>query len=141
LHRVIRSIAEEQASFLRYGAVAIRPLGLEQIAARSGVHPSTVSRAIRDKFVETVFGVIPLSRFFAVGIGTDTGESVSSTSVKCKIQAMIASENKSHPLSDSELAAALQREGIRISRRTVAKYREEERLLPSTLRSPLEFKG
>jgi RNA polymerase sigma-54 factor len=141
LRTVIRAVAEEQSQFVRYGPEAIRPLKLEQIAAKSECHPSTVSRAIRDKYVETGFGTFPLSRFFSAGLGTDTGETISSRSIKCRIRTLIASENKSMPLSDSELASALQAEGIRVSRRTVAKYREEERLLPSALRCRMPFHG
>jgi RNA polymerase sigma-54 factor len=134
LRSVIYAVAVEQQSFLLHGPAFIRPLKLEQVAARAGFHLSTVSRAIRDKYVETDFGLFPLSRFFTVGLETDGAGEISSRSIKYKIRAMIGNENKSQPLSDSELAEALQGEGIRISRRTVAKYREEERLLPSTLR-------
>ncbi|QJD87811.1 RNA polymerase factor sigma-54 [Cohnella herbarum] len=141
IRTVIRAVVEEQSQFVRCGPEAIRPLKLEQIAAKSGYHPSTVSRAIRDKYVETGFGVFPLSRFFSAGLGTDTGETVSSRSIKCRIRTLIASECRSKPLSDSELASALQEEGIRVSRRTVAKYREEERLLPSALRCRMPFDG
>ncbi|MFC4305145.1 RNA polymerase factor sigma-54 [Cohnella boryungensis] len=138
LHAVILALAEEQAAFFLRGPQAIRPLKLEDLAARTGYHPSTVSRAVRDKFVDTPFGIAPLSRFLAVGLDTEHGERVSSRSVKHRIRALIKAERADCPLSDCELAEVLRREGVRISRRTVAKYREEERLLPSTLRGRME---
>jgi len=139
LKAVIRAIAEEQAPFLAAGPAAIRPLTLETVAGRVGCHPSTVSRAVRDKFVRTAFGVYPLGRFFASRLETPDGGAVSSRAVKCRIRALIEGEDKRRPLTDGQLAEALRTEGVRVSRRTVAKYREEERLLSSALRggSPL----
>ncbi len=134
MHAVIVAIAARQSRFLREGPAAIRPLNLETIADETGYHLSTVSRAVRDKFVETPFGVLPLSRFFSAGLAGDGGSIVSARSVKHRIRSLIARENKSRPLTDIQLAEALRQEGISISRRTVAKYREEERLLPSAMR-------
>lgn len=131
---VIRAIADEQQAFLAAGTAAIRPMTLEKVAVRLGCHPSTVSRAVRDKFVDTDYGVMPLERFFSSRLDTADGEEVSARAVKTRIRCLIEQEDKRRPMSDAELAAALQREGVRISRRTVAKYRMQERLLPSSLR-------
>lgn len=134
MRAVISAIAVRQHRFLSDGPVAILPMKLEQIADATGYHLSTVSRAVREKYVETPFGVLPLSRFFSVGLQSDDGTEVSARSVKYRIRSLIERENKSRPLTDRQLADALLREGIAISRRTVAKYREEERLLPSAMR-------
>ncbi len=131
---VIRAIADEQQAFFAAGTAAIRPLTLKQVAVRLGCHPSTVSRAVRDKFVDTDYGVMPLERFFSSRLGTADGEEVSARAVKSRIRCLIEQEDKRRPMSDADLAMALQREGVRISRRTVAKYRMQERLLPSPLR-------
>lgn len=134
IRAVIRAIAEEQQAFLAKGSAAIRPLTLQKVASRIGCHTSTVSRAVRDKFVETVYGVLPLERFFSSRLDSEDGDEVSSRAVKCRIRSLIEHEDKERPMSDRDLAEALQREGIRISRRTVAKYRAEEKLLPASLR-------
>jgi len=131
---VIRAIADEQQAFLTAGTTAIRPLTMEQVAVRLGCHPSTVSRAVRGKFVDTDYGVMPLERFFSSRLGTGDGEEVSARAVKSRIRCLIEQEDKRRPMSDADLAMALQRQGVRISRRTVAKYRMQERLLPSSLR-------
>lgn len=135
LTAVTAAIAVQQQRFLDEGAAAIRPLKLEQIAAETGFHLSTVSRAVRGKHVDTPFGVLPLNTFFSNGLESDRGEEVSSRAVKYRIRGLIAGENKQRPLTDARLAALLHEEGLIISRRTVAKYREEERILPSTFRS------
>ena len=136
---VIRAVIEEQTAFLSAGAAAIRPMTLDKVARRAGCHASTVSRAVRDKFVETAYGVLPLERFFSSRLDTQDGKAVSASAVKCLIRSMIEGEDKARPLSDSDLARALQREGVRISRRTVAKYRIQERLLSAPLRAATTF--
>lgn len=131
---VIAAIAGQQRRFLEEGEAAIRPLKLEQIAAATGFHLSTVSRAVRGKYVETPYGMLPLQVFFSARLENGRGGEASARSVKCRIRQLIAEEDKRSPHTDARLADLLRREGIVVSRRTVAKYREEERLLPSAFR-------
>lgn len=107
---------------------------MTQIADAVGVHETTVSRAIANKFIQTPHGVFEMKFFFTPGYQSQGGESVSNTSVKEMIGELITLEDRSQPLSDQELVAKLQDKGIKIARRTVAKYREELGLLPSNLR-------
>lgn len=137
LRAVILAVAEEQRDFLKEGHGALRPLKLETIARKVGCHPSTVSRAASGKYVETPFGLIALGAFFSAGLNaTDSeGEEVSARAVRGRIRALIGSENPSRALTDAKIAEALALEGVRISRRTVAKYREEMGLPSSAQRS------
>jgi RNA polymerase sigma-54 factor len=104
------------------------------IADIVGVHETTVSRAIANKYIKTPHGVFDFKYFFTPGYQADSGASVSNTSVKEMIADLINIEDKSSPLSDQELVAKLLVKGIKIARRTVAKYREELGVLPSNLR-------
>ncbi|WP_164716321.1 RNA polymerase factor sigma-54 [Paenibacillus whitsoniae] len=135
--RVARALAEEQADYLRQGPAGLKPLTLREIADRLGLHESTVSRAVSGKYAQTPWGVKELKSFFASGLQTDVGDTASSASVKAQIQTRILEENYAFPYSDQQLAELLRQEGIRISRRTVAKYREELGIPPSTLRRRL----
>ncbi|WP_139997303.1 RNA polymerase factor sigma-54 [Paenibacillus paridis] len=135
LTAVTTAIAGQQQRFLEEGEGAIRPLKLEQIASETGFHVSTVSRAVRGKYVDTPFGVLPMNRFFSTGLDCNSGEALSARAVKHRIRGLISSENKERPLTDAHLTALLREEGVTITRRTVAKYREEERILPSTFRA------
>ncbi|MGO4545373.1 RNA polymerase factor sigma-54 [Paenibacillus sp. 2TAB23] len=135
LNAVAAAIAVQQQPFLDEGVAAIRPLKLEQIAAETGFHLSTVSRAVRGKFVDTPYGVLPMNVFFSTGLECEGGAEVSSRAVKHRIRGLIARENKLCPFTDAHLTALLREEGIIVARRTVAKYREEERILPSRFRA------
>ena len=104
------------------------------IAEVVGVHETTVSRAIANKYIQTPHGVFEFKYFFTPGYQAQSGDAVSNTSVKEMINDLIAGEDRAHPLSDQELVAKLQAKGIKVARRTVAKYREELGLLPSNLR-------
>ena len=99
-----------------------------------GVHETTVSRAVSGKYVSTPHGVFEMKYFFTSGLQTSSGEAVSNTSVKTLLNDLIQSEDKAHPLSDEELVDRLGAQGIKIARRTVAKYRAELNVLPSHLR-------
>ncbi|MEO0053209.1 MAG: RNA polymerase factor sigma-54 [candidate division WOR-3 bacterium] len=120
LRRLMDWIIRRQGAFLQHGTQFLRPAKLKEVATDLGVHPATVSRAISGKYVETQFGIFKLRDFFETGTG-----GVARTGIKEKIQALIAAEDKSRPLSDEEICERLQVEGIKISRRTVAKYRAE----------------
>jgi RNA polymerase sigma-54 factor len=134
IERITREILKVQRDFFEDGVHKLRPLTMTQIADVVGVHETTVSRAIANKYIRTPHGVFDMKFFFTPGYENATGESVSNKSVKEMINELILLEDKSHPLSDQELVAKLQSKGIKIARRTVAKYREELGLLPSNLR-------
>lgn len=122
--KVARAIAEAQPEFFGKGPGYLRPLGLEDIASRLSVHPSTVSRAILGKYMSTPFGVFEFRYFFSAGYATAGGEGLSATAVKQRLAGLVSREDSSHPLSDQKLASLLKKEGVSVSRRTVAKYRE-----------------
>lgn len=123
-----------QSEFLDKGPQALKPLILKNIANELGVHESTVSRVTSNKYVHTPQGVFELKYFFNSGFGSAGGEGVASEAVKLRIKALIESEDPRFPLSDQELVDRLRAEGIDIARRTVAKYREALRILPSSQR-------
>ena len=104
---------------------ALRPLTMQQVADVVGVHGTTVSRTVRNKYMRTSFGTVELRKFFTGGLATESGEAVSNTSVQQQIRDLIAAEDANNPLSDDRIAAILKDKGIKIARRTVAKYRIE----------------
>jgi len=124
--RVAESVFSEQYDFFVRGFEALRPLTIEEVARRTGYHGTTVGRAVRGKYIRTPRGVFELNRFFCVGHLADSGggDSVSAVAVKCRLSALVKAETTA-ALTDDELAGALIRDGLRISRRTVAKYRSE----------------
>ncbi|BFH62074.1 RNA polymerase factor sigma-54 [Paenibacillus azoreducens] len=134
LTRVVCAIMEEQQAFLSEGAKGLRPMTLNTISGKLDMHESTVSRAVHGKYVLTPYGVFPLKYFFAAGLSTSDGGGVSSRTVQAKIKELIDSEDKRYPYSDQKIADMLLAEGIRLSRRTVTKYREELRILSSSAR-------
>lgn len=123
-------ILDLQEPFFRYGPGHLVPMTLVDVAARLGTHESTVSRALRDKYIQCSMGIYPLNYFFSRGLGTPS-EAASPDAAKALLKKLIAGENKKKPLSDQMLTDLMAREGIRLSRRTVAKYRDELGL-PST---------
>lgn len=125
LQKVIKSIVDVQKDFLDYGLIYLKPLTLKQIAEKVDVHESTVSRAINGKYIQTPRGVFELKFFFKSGIENTNGSTTSSESIKKKIEEIVENEDKYDPLSDQKIADMLKHEGIIISRRTVAKYRDE----------------
>jgi RNA polymerase sigma-54 factor len=134
IERITREILKAQMPFFEHGVSHLRPLTMTQIADVVGVHETTVSRAIANKYIRTPHGVFEFKYFFTPGYQNDNGASVSNTSVKEMIADLVAAEDKGSPLSDQELVSKLQEKGISIARRTVAKYREELGILPSNLR-------
>ncbi len=125
LLRVGREIFRRQRAFLDHGPVALRPLTLRDVADALGIHESTVSRAVAGKAVETPFGVLPLRFFFSAALSDGRGEAtVAAEAVRRRIRELIAGEDPKQPLSDERIARLLQAEGVRVARRTVAKYRE-----------------
>lgn len=128
LLKVVRCLAREQSGFLEFGAQALRPLTLREVAIQVGLHESTVSRAVARKYVRTPRGTLPLRGFFASGIDTDGGGEASSIAIQSMIRRLIEAENPRKPLSDARLAETLKATGVPVARRTVAKYREAMRI-------------
>jgi RNA polymerase sigma-54 factor len=137
IYKVADSIVRQQREFLDRGIEYLRPMVLRDVADDIGMHESTVSRVVSNKYVHTPRGLFPLKFFFHSGIDRDYGEDISSLTVKRRIQNLIQAEEPKRPLSDSELMKILQREGIRIARRTVAKYRDELRIPSSNDRKQI----
>jgi RNA polymerase sigma-54 factor len=124
LEKVTRAIIQHQRAFLDRGPEHIEPLKMQQIADQVGVHVTTVSRAVDDKWVQTPRGIFPLKRFFGGGTQTASGEEVAWETIKQKLLEIIATEDKSNPWSDEDLVAKLQEAGYPVARRTVTKYRK-----------------
>jgi RNA polymerase sigma-54 factor len=124
LEKVTRAIIQHQRAFLDQGPDHIQPLKMQQIADQVGVHVTTVSRAVDDKWVQTPRGIFPLKRFFGGGTQTTTGEEVAWEQIKRKLEEIIEKEDKANPLSDEELVNKLQESGFPVARRTVTKYRK-----------------
>jgi RNA polymerase sigma-54 factor len=112
----------------------LKPLTLKKVADEIGIHESTVSRATQNKYIQTPHGLYPFRFFFPTGLSTKVGEDMNMNSVKNRLQQLIDHEDKAKPLSDQKLAKMLNESGIRISRRTVTKYREELGIPSSTIR-------
>jgi RNA polymerase sigma-54 factor len=134
IYKVARSIVKHQQGFLDFGYEHMRPLILRDVADDIGMHESTVSRVVNHKYMHTPRGLFEMRFFFHSGISSDHGEEVSSLTVKERIKKAVAEEDAAHPLSDAAIVQILGREGLRIARRTVAKYREELRIPSSNER-------
>ncbi|HEV3455820.1 MAG TPA: RNA polymerase factor sigma-54 [Thermoanaerobaculia bacterium] len=132
IYKVAASIIRQQRDFLDKGIDHLRPMVLRDVAEDIGMHESTVSRVVSNKYIHTQRGLFPMKFFFHSGIDREYGENISSLTVKRKIEQMIQAEDPKRPLSDSELMRILNREGIQIARRTVAKYRDELSIPSST---------
>jgi RNA polymerase sigma-54 factor len=124
LEKVTKAIIHHQKAFLDKGPEYIEPLKMQQIADQVGVHVTTVSRAVDDKWVETPRGIFPLKRFFGGGTQTANGEEVAWETIKQKLLEIIGNEDKSNPLSDEDLVTKLQEASYPVARRTVTKYRK-----------------
>jgi RNA polymerase sigma-54 factor len=129
--KVCYSIIRRQSEFLDYGIERLRPMMIKDVAEEIGVHPSTVSRAVAGKYAHTPHGVFELRYFFSEAVQGPSGGSIPLLTLKRMVKRMIEEEDSSRPLTDDQLAAMLQKQGIQVTRRTVAKYREDMRI-PST---------
>ncbi|MDN5326630.1 MAG: polymerase sigma-54 factor [Moorella sp. (in: firmicutes)] len=125
VYRVVNCVVKEQREFLDKGLKYLKPLTMRQVAAALGIHESTVSRATANKYVQTPQGVFELKFFFASGV-EKRGGAAAAESIKKMISEAIGREDPAAPLTDQQLQEILQQQGIRISRRTVAKYRDEQ---------------
>jgi RNA polymerase sigma-54 factor len=138
LEKVTKAIVKHQRKFLDHGPEHIEPLKMQQIADQVGVHVTTVSRAVDDKWVQTPRGIFPLKRFFGGGTHTASGEEVAWETIKNKLLEIIANENKSEPLSDEDLVSKLAEAGYPVARRTVTKYRKMLKIQSSRQRKVWE---
>ncbi len=129
--RTCEAIVRRQGDFLEKGVEALRPMMIKEVAEEIGVHPSTVSRAVSNKYVHTAQGVYELRFFFSEGVNGPEGAGTPLMLLKRKVKKLIEDENPGKPLTDDQIAAMLQGQGINVTRRTVAKYREDLRI-PST---------
>jgi RNA polymerase sigma-54 factor len=137
IHKVATSIINFQREFLDRGIEYLRPLVLRDVANDIGMHESTVSRVVNNKYMHTPQGVFEMKYFFHSGISSSYGESVSSVTIKQRIRKIIENEDPRKPLSDSKIVSILQKEGLMLARRTIAKYREELKIPTSNQRKVL----
>jgi RNA polymerase sigma-54 factor len=137
IHKVATSIITFQRDFLDHGIEYLRPLVLRDVANDIGMHESTVSRVVTNKYMHTPQGVFEMKYFFHSGIASSYGEAVSSVTIKQRIRKIIEQEDPRKPLSDSKIVSILQREGLELARRTIAKYREELKIPTSNQRKVL----
>lgn len=128
IYRVCKSIVDRQRAFLDHGVQHLHPMMLKDIAEDIGMHLSTVSRVVNRKYVHTPQGVIELRRFFTEGMTNDDGEEISTRVLKLQIKKMIEAEDPKNPITDDQIAKILAREGMKLSRRTVAKYRDQMKI-------------
>lgn len=134
IYKVTESIVKHQREFFEKGPAFIKPMILRDIANDIGMHESTVSRVTTSKYVHTPRGIFELKYFFNSGINTDDGDALASESVKLKIKDLVGAEDPKNPLSDQKIVDLLKKDGIQIARRTVAKYRDVLKILPSSKR-------
>lgn len=131
IYKVAESIVRHQRAFLDYGIEMLKPLILKTVAEDIGMHESTVSRAVTNKYMHTPQGVYEMKFFFHSSLSNARGVDISSLTIKERLRKIIETEDQMKPLSDSEITSIFQKEGLKISRRTVAKYREDMRIPPS----------
>lgn len=137
IYKVTESIVKHQQDFFEKGPGFIKPMILRDIANDIGMHESTVSRVTTNKYVHTPRGIFELKYFFNSGISKTDGDSLASESVKLKIKHLVSDEDEKNPLSDQKIVELLKKDGIQIARRTVAKYRDMLKILPSSKRKKM----
>jgi RNA polymerase sigma-54 factor len=135
--KVMHFIVERQREFFEKGIQGLRPLTLREVADAIGMHESTVSRVTNEKFVQTPRGVLPLKFFFSSGLRSSEGDDVSARGIRAAIEKMIAEEDPHAPLTDQAIVERLERDGVQIARRTVAKYRDQLGVLSARIRKRL----
>lgn len=125
LYKVANCLVDLQRDFLDYGVKCLKPLNLKRVADIVGLHESTVSRATSNKYIQTPQGVFEMKYFFSSGLNNSSGSMTSAESIKKMLQELVAQEDSKEPLNDQKIAEIFHQRGIKISRRTVAKYRDE----------------
>ncbi len=134
IYRIAVEIVRIQRGFFDHGVSKLKPLNMKTVAELLEVHETTVSRATTGKYMQTPRGLLSMKYFFKPGIKTTNGESISNESVKAALSEIVHDEDKNKPFSDAKLVKLLEEQGMKIARRTVAKYRDQLRILPSHLR-------
>lgn len=137
LLKVSTCIVEKQQGFLDFGPEAMKPMVLHDVAEIVGMHESTISRVTTQKYMHTPQGIFELKYFFSSHVATEAGGECSSTAIRAIIKKLVASENPRKPLSDSKMTNLLEEQGIKVARRTIAKYRESLNIPPSNERKQL----
>ncbi len=132
--KVMTFIVERQREFFEKGVQHLKPLTLREVADHIEMHESTVSRVTNKKFVQTPRGVYSLKYFFSTGLSTTSGDDISARGVRDKIRTLVADEDRKKPLTDQALVNLLKEDGVKIARRTVAKYRDQLDILPARMR-------
>jgi RNA polymerase sigma-54 factor len=135
--KVMNFIVDRQRDFFEKGVEFLKPLTLREVADVIQMHESTVSRVTNEKYVQTPRGLLPLKFFFSSGLATTTGEDASARSIKAQIQKLVSDESPADPLTDQQIVQLFEQKGIRIARRTVAKYRDQLNILPARMRKRL----
>jgi RNA polymerase sigma-54 factor len=125
IYRVVECIVHRQREFLDKGVQYIKPMMLKDVAEQTGMHLSTISRVVNRKWAHTPQGVIELRRFFTEGMTNEDGEEVSTRIIKLKIKKLIEEEDPHNPITDDQVVKILMKGGMKLSRRTVAKYRDQ----------------
>lgn len=142
LQKVISSIVDFQIDFFRYGINSIKPLTLKDIADKLNMHESTISRITTNKYVQTSWGILELKWFFSTGLKSAEGGRESAKKIHDMIRTLVKEEDEENPLSDQDIVEIMEKKGIEIARRTVAKYRKILKILPSNRRKRIkELKG
>ena len=137
LLKVATCIVEKQQGFLDHGPEAMKPMVLHDVAELVDMHESTISRVTTQKFMHTPQGIFELKYFFSSHVSTESGGECSSTAIRAIIKKVVAAENPRKPLSDSKITELLAEQGIKVARRTIAKYRESLGIAPSNERKRL----
>jgi RNA polymerase sigma-54 factor len=135
--KVMNFIVDRQRDFFEKGVEYLKPLTLREVAEVISMHESTVSRVTNEKFVQTPRGVFPLKFFFSSGLETTSGEDASARSIKAQLQKLVHDEEESRPLTDQQIVEIFKDRGVKIARRTVAKYRDQLHILPARMRKRL----
>lgn len=134
IKRIAEEIVAHQEPFLEKGVKHLKPLTMSEIADKLGIHETTVSRAVGNKYMQTPRGTFEMKYFFTPGYRNESGNTVSNKTIKDAIQDLVDEEDKAKPLSDQAMVTALREQGYKVARRTIAKYRDELHILPSHLR-------
>jgi RNA polymerase sigma-54 factor len=135
--KVMNFIVDRQREFFDKGVEYLKPLTLREVADVINMHESTVSRVTNEKYVQTPRGLLPLKFFFSSGLATTTGEDTSARAIKAQIQKLVADEDPKNPLTDQQIVDLFAARGVKIARRTVAKYRDQLGILPARMRKRL----
>ena len=135
--RVSQAIVDRQRNFFEHGEIAMRPLVLREIAEELELHESTISRVTTHKYMLTPRGIFELKYFFGSHVSTEAGGECSATAIRALIKQLVGEENTKKPLSDNQISEILSKQGIKVARRTIAKYRESMNIPPANLRKSL----